>query len=211
MDWLKKNWLLLLVHLGAWVPLIWLGLAFALGYLSINPIQDLTFATGEGAIRLLVLSLACTPISIVFGWRQVLPLRKWLGLYAFLYAMLHFIIFIWLDYGLNLELVWADGLVQKPYIIVGFISLLILLPLAITSNQQSMRLLKKNWKRLHQLVYLAAILAVLHFLWARKSAFDPEALVYGGILAALLIVRIPAVRKSITNYRRGRGTAAAPS
>jgi len=206
-----KKHIWILVHLLAWIPFILLATNFWLGNLSVNPIQDMTHITGEAAIRLLVISLACTPLNILFGWRWVLPLRKPLGLYAFMYACLHFLVFVGLDFGFDWGLIWLE-IVEKQYAIVGFLALLILLPLALTSNRWSMRLLKKNWKRLHQLVYLAGILAVLHFLWARKLALDPEALIYGGILAILLSLRLPPIRKTIINYRqqRKRLTEAAP-
>lgn len=208
MAWFKKNWLLLITHIAAWMPFIWLLTNYWLDRLSINPVQDLTFGTGETAIRLLILSLACTPLHIIFGWRQVVPLRKWLGLYAFMYALLHFLVFIGLDYRFNLELILADDIVQKPYIIVGFLALLMLLPLALTSNTWAMRTLKKNWKRLHQTVYLAGILALLHFMWVRKADVDPEVVIYGIVLLLLLTVRIPKIRKAITTFRRKQKSAA---
>lgn len=209
MDWLKKNWLWLITHILALTPLIWLGVDFWFDNLTINPIQDLTHRTGDAAIKLLILSLACTPLTILFGWRQLLALRKPLGLYAFMYGCLHFLVFAGLDYGFDGSLIW-EATFEKRFALVGFLALLIMLPMALTSNLWSMRQLGKKWKRLHQMVYVAAVLAVLHFLWARKLALDPEALTYGFIVIGLLIIRLPKVRQAITSYRRRRHEAPAP-
>lgn len=201
--WLKKHWLWLLTNIAALIPLIWLIIDFLLDNLSFNPIQDLTLRTGDAAIKLLLLSLACTPLNILFGWRWPLPLRKPLGLYAFMYASIHFFIFIGLDYSFDWRLIW-EATFDKRYALVGFGALLILLPLALTSNRWSMGYLRKNWKRLHQLVYGAGILAVLHFLWARKLALDPEAMLYGFILLLLLIIRLPPIRRTVVSWRQRR-------
>ncbi|MDM8519900.1 protein-methionine-sulfoxide reductase heme-binding subunit MsrQ [Anaerolineales bacterium HSG6] len=203
MNWFKKNWLWVTVHTLALLPLSFLIIDTASGNLSVNPIQKMTHITGETAIRLLVLSLACTPLNIIFGWRQVIPLRKPLGMYTFMYAALHFLIFIGLDYGFDAGLVW-EATFEKQFALVGFLALALMIPLALTSNRWSMRRLGKNWKRLHQLVYLISILAVLHFLLSRKLTLDPEVLIYGGVILMLLAIRVPPIRKKITAYRRTR-------
>ena len=197
---MKNKWLLPLVNILALIPLAWMLADFFLGNLSINPIQELTFRTGEASLRILMLSLACTPVHILFGWRWALPLRKPLGLYAFMYGCLHFLVFTGLDFGFNLELI-VETTFEKRFALVGFAALVLMTPLAITSNRWSMRRLGKNWKRLHQVVYLCGILIILHFLWARKLALDPEALIYGLVLLLLLAVRIPPVRKAIRRMR----------
>src|SRR5829696_7069246 len=118
-----------LTHLGALAPLaVLLWLYFTDG-LTFNPIQDITFRTGKAALVLLVLSLACTPLNTLFGWRAALKLRRPLGLYAFMYVCLHFLTFIGLDYGFDLELI-LDTLTEKRFALVGFAAFLILLPLA---------------------------------------------------------------------------------
>ncbi|MBE7468799.1 MAG: sulfoxide reductase heme-binding subunit YedZ [Anaerolineae bacterium] len=208
MNTLRKNWLRILTHVGAVTPLAWLLWDYWFDNLTVNPIQDITFRTGKPALILLVLSLACTPVNTLFGFKQALPLRKPLGLYAFMYVSLHFLIFIGLDYGFDWGLLY-EAIFEKRYALVGFAAFLILLPLAVTSTQGWMRRLGKNWKRLHRWVYLAGILAVIHYVWLVKSDIR-EPLLYGAAVALLLILRLPAVRKAVTNFRsrfkKGRRT-----
>lgn len=128
---LKTRWLQILTHLGSCLPLALLIWDYWQDQLTANPIQDITFRTGKAALALLVLSLTCTPISTVFGFRQVLALRRALGLYAFTYAGLHFLTFIGLDYGFDPNLL-QEAIFKKRYALVGFAAFLLLLPLAIT-------------------------------------------------------------------------------
>ncbi|MFN8455626.1 MAG: protein-methionine-sulfoxide reductase heme-binding subunit MsrQ [Anaerolineae bacterium] len=188
-----------MTHLGALFPLAWLLWDYFTDGLTVNPIQDITFRTGKPALILLVLSLACTPVNILFGWRSVLPLRKPLGLYGVMYVSLHFLTFVGLDYGFDWGLLYG-AIFEKRYALVGFAAFLILLPLALTSTQGWMRRLGKNWKRLHRWVYLAGLLAVVHYVWLVKSDIR-EPLVYGAIVAALLLLRLPFIRKPITTWR----------
>ena len=217
----KNGWTLLQVvtHIGAFVPLLWIVWDIWQGNMAllINPFQDVTFRTGKAALILLLLSLAVTPVNTVFGWRQVIPLRKPLGLYAFMYGMLHFAIFVvdngYVSGSIDLYAVYAATF-EKRFALVGFAALMILLPLAITSNRWAMRQLKKNWKRLHRLVYLAGILVIIHFVWLVKSDVR-EPLLYGAILTLLLVLRIPPVRRLVANWRnrkkRHNGSAVADS
>ncbi len=199
MKMLKDNWLKIATHIGSLLPLALLIWAYWQNQLTVNPIQEITFRTGKTAINLLVLSLAVTPVYIVFGFRQVIPLRKLLGLYAFLYVGLHFLVFVWLDYGLDLQLIW-EAIFEKRYALVGFAAFLILIPLAITSTKGWMKRLGKNWKRLHRFVYLVALLAVVHYIWLVKSDIR-EPLIYGGVVITLLVLRLPWVRRKIVNAR----------
>ena len=203
MAWFKKNGLWITVHFAALIPLMWLLVDFWFDNLTVNPVQNITIRTGDTAIQLLILSLACTPLNIIFGWKQVLPLRKPLGLYAFMYASLHFLTFIGLDYGFRWGLIY-EATFEKQFALVGFFALFILTLLAITSNRWAMKQVGKNWKRLHQTVYGAGLLAALHFMWARKLDLDPEALLYGGVIITLLIIRLPQIRKLFTNFRQKR-------
>ena len=196
---LKANWLKIVTHIGSLLPLALLIWAYWQNQLTVNPIQEITFRTGKTAVNLLVLSLAVTPVYIVFGFRQVIPLRKLLGLYAFLYVGLHFLVFVWLDYGLDLQLIW-EAIFEKRYALVGFAGFLILIPLAITSTKGWMKRLGKNWKRLHRFVYLVALLAVVHYIWLVKSDIR-EPLIYGGVVITLLVLRLPPVRRKIVNAR----------
>jgi sulfoxide reductase heme-binding subunit YedZ len=196
---LRSNWLRIITHVGALLPLALLAWDFWGGRLSVNPIQDVTLRTGKAALVLLVLSLACTPINSVFGYRPVLRLRRPLGLYAFMYVGLHLLIFVGLDYGYDLFLI-REAIFEKRYALVGFAAFLILLPLALTSTKGWMRRLGKLWKRLHRFVYLAALLAVVHFVWLVKSDIR-EPLVYGAIVVVLLLLRLPPVRRSVSHFR----------
>jgi sulfoxide reductase heme-binding subunit YedZ len=205
---LKSNWLRIITHVGALLPLVLIIWDFFQNQLTVNPIQEVTFRTGKTALVLLVLSLSVTPVNIVLGIRQVLPLRKLLGLYAFMYVGLHFLIFVGLDYGLDLQLIY-EAVFEKRYALVGFAAFLILLPLAITSTRGWMKRLGRNWKRLHRLVYLAAFLAVVHFVWLVKSDIR-EPLAFGAVVALLLIIRLPRIRRAVSSsrnrYKRARKT-----
>jgi sulfoxide reductase heme-binding subunit YedZ len=196
---LKAHWLQILAHLGALVPLVVLAWNYAQNQLTANPIREVTLRTGRAALVLLVLSLASTPIYVVSGFQPVLRLRRPLGLYAFLYAVLHGLTFAGLDYGFNLALI-GEEVRQKRFIQVGFLAFLILLPLALTSTRGWMARLGRNWKRLHRLVYLAALAAVAHYVWAVKADVR-KPLLYGAIVVALLIFRIPAVQNAVRNVR----------
>lgn len=158
----------LAIHIYAWSVIVLILFEFLFGRASINPIQDLEQRTGRHAITLLVLSLACTPLNSVFGWRELIKRRRTLGLYAFMYAVIHVIIFVDIDYGLAWSLILRT-VFDKPYILVGLTAFLLLTPLAMTSFDIWKQRLGHNWKRLHQLVYLIAPLALLHYAWSKKG------------------------------------------
>ncbi len=198
----KQRLLKLVAHVGALIPLALLIWDFNQGQFGADPIREVTLRTGKTAITLLLLSLAVTPLKIWFGWNQLHPLRKLLGLYAFLYVSLHLLIFVWLDYGLDLELI-REALFEKWYALVGFAAFLILLPLAATSTRWAMRKLGKNWTRLHRWVYLAGILAVLHYFLLVKNAYTSPFL-YGAILFLLLLTRVKPIKQAIIRLRRAR-------
>jgi sulfoxide reductase heme-binding subunit YedZ len=194
------------MHIYAWSALAHLVFDYFFGYLSVNPIQDLERRTGRAAITLLVLSLMCTPLNTLFGWKELLKRRRALGLYSFMYATIHVLIFLDLDYGLAWSLIWQN-IVEKPYIILGVITFLMLLPLAVTSFDSWKVRLRKNWKRLHQTVYLIAPLAVLHFALSKKGdIFQLQGeivrpLIYGLVVLVLLILRIPRIKKFFASVR----------
>jgi sulfoxide reductase heme-binding subunit YedZ len=167
--------------------------------LSFNPIREITLRTGRYALIMLILSLACTPVYLVSRFRPLLRMRRALGLYAFMYAGLHLLTFVGLDFGFNLGYV-VEEIAQRRFIQVGLLSFLILLPLATTSFRWWIRRLGKNWKRLHRLVYLATLLAVLHFVWLVKGDYR-QPLAYGSVLVLLLLVRIPAVQRVLIRLR----------
>jgi sulfoxide reductase heme-binding subunit YedZ len=192
----------IVVHLGALLPLAWLVWAYWQGFFFVDPITEIMTLTGKASLILLMLSLACTPIYILFGFSTAIRVRRALGLYAFFYVCLHFVTFAVLDYGLDLTLL-RQAVFEQRYVLAGLVSGLILLPLAITSTDHWQKRLGKTWKWLHRLVYLAGFLAVLHFLWFVKDAREP--LRYGALFAVLLVLRIPGIRK-VGNalYRRIR-------
>lgn len=163
-----------------------------------SPYGFLIHVTGEWAIRLLVLSLLCTPICILFGWRQILTIKKSTGLWAFTYAGLHLLFFA-LDEG------WLATFSEFNFI-VGTLSLVIMLLLAMTSNEWSMRWLQQNWKLLHRAAYAAGVLAVLHV----AILGEGSAILYTGLLMIGFGLRMPAVRKAISNYRHDQHQAAQP-
>ena len=195
---LRARWLQILIHIGALLPLFFLLRDYIQGAFFIDPVKEITTTTGRAALVLLLLSLACTPINMVFGFRQVLRVRRALGLYAFMYAGLHFLTFVGLDYAFDFELL-GPAIFDQRFVIVGFAALVLLLALALTSTRGWQKRLGRNWRRLHKLVYLAAGLVIVHFLWAVKDAREP--LRYGAILLLLLAVRLPLVRRTITSLR----------
>jgi sulfoxide reductase heme-binding subunit YedZ len=207
---LKKDWLWWAANLLAAAPLALMLWDYSQGLLGIDLVNAINNRTGRTAIILLMASLACTPLNILFGWRQVVGLRKSLGLWAVAYAGLHLLNFVGLDYAFNLSQMVQDAVLDKPYILAGLAALLLLLPLALTSTRGWMRRLGKNWKRLHRVAYAAGALAVLHFLWQAKAAERWEPLIYALVLGILLAVRIPPLRKALVRLRTG-ATQPAPA
>jgi sulfoxide reductase heme-binding subunit YedZ len=186
-----------LVHAASSTPLAFILLDYFRDNLSVNPVQELTFRTGKVALVLLVLSLACTPLNTIFRFRPALKVRRALGLYAFLYASLHFFIFVGLDYTFDLDLL-RGAIFEKRYALVGFAAFLLLLPLAATSTKSWMKRLGQKWKRLHQLVYLVGLLVVIHYIWLVKSDIRVP-LIYASIVIFLLVARISAIRRFLSN------------
>jgi sulfoxide reductase heme-binding subunit YedZ len=200
-NWLRENWLRAIMHIGVWGPLLWLVWRFFGDDLGVEPVVTLNNVTGRTAMILLLLCLSATPLYVMFNFRQALRVRRALGLYAFMYAGLHFLNFIALDYGFDIGFIFEDGIPQKPYILVGLTALLALVALAITSTKGWMKRLKKNWTRLHWLIYPAGILVIVHFLWQAKAPERFEPLVYAAILTLLLLVRVPPIRQRIIQLR----------
>jgi sulfoxide reductase heme-binding subunit YedZ len=161
-------WLRILVHLLAWLPLVYLSYAFFAHKLTINPVQELEQILGRTAIYWMVATLAVTPLYTLTGFRDLPSRRRAVGLYAFLYTCLHFLIFFGLDYGFNLGQAW-NLVIGKVYLLVGVLAMLLLIPLAVTSFDYFMRKMGKNWKRLHWLVYPAVVVSILHYGLAQKG------------------------------------------
>jgi methionine sulfoxide reductase heme-binding subunit len=167
------------------VRLIIRGIWFSLGA---NPIEFITLSTGTWSLVILLASLSITPVRRFSGLNWLIKLRRLTGLFAFFYASLHFITYIWLDKFFDVRDMIKD-VAKRPFITVGFFAFLILIPLAATSNTRAIRRLGHKWTALHRLVYLAAAAAVLHFWWKVKADTREPAL-YALALAILLTIRL---------------------
>ena len=187
----------------ALVPLAGLLYGYWTDDLTANPIEYITRELGEAALRLLLASLALTPLRIVLGVSWPITLRRLLGLFAFFYVCLHFAVWIVLDHFFDWHTM-GDDIVKRPWITVGVAALLLLTPLAATSTTGMIkRLGGVAWRRLHRLVYVAAVLGVLHYIWlAKKVLVQPW--VYAAVLALLLGVRgWDAARRALRRRRPG--------
>ncbi len=197
------------VFLLCLLPAAWLVAGALQGWLGANPIEAVIRSLGDWALRLLLLTLLATPLRRFSGWTWPLRLRRMLGLYAFFYAVLHLLAYAVLDQFFAWDAIWED-IVERPFITVGMLALLLLLPLALTSGQYAMRRLGRHWKRLHRLIYPAAVLAVLHYALMVKADLR-EPLIYGAILAVLLGLRLLPAKRRQPGRATQEGQCAAPS
>ena len=176
------------VFITALLPLIWLiGLGVD-GKLGANPVETITHHTGDWALRFLLITLAVTPLRRLSGWNWLQRFRRMLGLFTFFYAFLHFGTYLVLDQFFQWQAILED-ILKRPYITVGFLAFLLLIPLAVTSTNAMMRRLGRHWQRLHRLVYLIGALGVIHYLWLVKADLL-EPLIYAAVLALLLGYRL---------------------
>ncbi len=168
------------------IMLAWHGWRDLLGA---NPIETITHDTGIWGLRMLLLTLAVTPVRKITGWNGVMRLRRMLGLFAFFYAALHLMTYFWLDQFFFWEEIWFD-IQERPFISIGLATFLLLVPLALSSPTAAMRWLGgRRWQRLHRIVYVAAIGGVVHYWWLVKAdARSPQ--IYAVLLAVLLVVRL---------------------
>ncbi|MES9855360.1 MAG: protein-methionine-sulfoxide reductase heme-binding subunit MsrQ [Sedimenticola sp.] len=171
------------------VPLVLLVLRGITDDLGANPVETITHETGLWALRLLLLTLAITPLCKITGISEFVHFLRMTGLYSFFYALLHFTTYIWLDQSFDLGSIIAD-VIKRPYITVGFTTFLLLIPLAATSHNRIIRLLGgQHWKHLHRLVYFCGLGAVLHYLWLVKAdTFSP--MIYLSIFLILMLFRL---------------------
>ena len=171
------------------MPLVALLFGFFNERLGANPIEVLTRDTGQWALRFLLISLSISPLRLLFGWHFLAPIRRMIGLYCFFYASVHMLLYIWLDQFFNLGDI-IDDIIERPFITVGVISFLALIPLAVTSNDKmKKRLGSERWKRLHSLVYFIGMGGDLHFFMLVKKDIT-EPLIYIAILVILLGIRL---------------------
>ncbi len=176
------------VFLLALLPGILLGWNAWQDNLGANPIETITHQTGDWTLRFLLITLSISTLRRWMGWGQLIRLRRMLGLYAFFYATLHLFTYLWLDQFFWWEEILAD-ILKRPFITVGMLAFVLLIPLAVTSTNAMIRRLGKNWLKLHKLIYLIALLGVLHFWWLVKADVR-EPFIYMAILALLLGERI---------------------
>lgn len=178
----------IVVFLASLLPFTILLLGAVQNNLGPDPADTLAQQTGLWTFRFLLLSLAITPLRNITGWSKLFPYRRTFGLFALFYASLHFVVYL----VFLLQLRWSEifeDILERPYITVGFTAYLILIGLGCTSNKLMIRKLRKNWKRLHKLVYLANVLGLIHLIWILRTDLA-EAVLYGSILVPLLLYRV---------------------
>ena len=200
---LKSAYAKPLVHLLCLVPfslLLWATFNDGLGA---NPVEKLTHETGNWTLRMLLVTLSLSPLRQWTGQASFIRFRRMTGLYTFFYGCCHFSIWFIADHSLDLGAMIED-IIKRPYITLGFSALVLMLPLAITSNQAMIRRLGKKWKTLHQLVYLVVLLGVLHFIWLVKADYlEPS--IYAIIAMILLVHRVgPMRRLNVKSFPAGR-------
>jgi methionine sulfoxide reductase heme-binding subunit len=188
----------------ALLPLVWLAADASLGRLGVEPVEVVIRRSGWWALFFLVATLAVTPIRRLTGWNRLIQVRRPLGVIAFIYAALHLLLYVGLDQWFGWSYIIED-ILERPFITAGFLAFLLLIPLAATSTRASIRRLGgKRWQRLHRLVYPAAALAVLHFFWLVK-ADTREPLIFAGVLALLLALRLPVLSRSGSGHTAREG------
>lgn len=165
------------------LPLCLLALDLFNNQLGANPVEEITHSTGEWALRILLITLAVSPLRRMFGFNSLVYLRRALGLASFSYVLAHFFIYLILDQWFDVNAIIED-VIERPYITIGFAGFVLMVPLAITSNNFMQHILQHNWVLLHKLTYIIAILGVLHFWWLVKADLR-EPIIYALILTFL--------------------------
>lgn len=195
------------VFAAALAPLAWLVARGFRGDLGANPIETITNTTGIWTLRLIVVTIAITPLRWLTGWNPIIGVRRMIGLFAFFYGSIHFLIYFVLDRSLMFDGLWED-IVKRPYITVGFTAFVLMIPLALTSTKGWIRRLGgKRWNLLHRLVYATAILGVVHYWWKVKlDVTDP--MIYAAVVGVLLGVRVV---RALSRRQAGRATRTAPA
>jgi len=178
------------IFIAALIPflrMVYLSVAGALA----DPLEFITHSSGDWTLYLLVITLAVTPVRRLLKWNWVVKLRRMVGLYAFFYAFLHFTAFLWFDHFFDLAAMWKDVL-KRPFITVGFIAFVLLIPLAVTSTNAMVRNLGgKRWQWIHRLIYLIAPLGILHYYWMKSAKNNiGQPILFGAIVVVLLALRV---------------------
>jgi sulfoxide reductase heme-binding subunit YedZ len=179
------------LFLAALLPFARLVVFTFTDHLGANPVEFITRNTGDWTLYFLCITLTITPLRRLSGWNWLIRLRRMVGLFAFFYASLHFLTFLWFDHFFDVSEMLKD-VVKRPFITVGFANFLLLIPLAATStNAMVKRLGGKRWQQLHRLIYLIAPLGILHFWWMKAGKNDfSQPILFGLIVAALLLMRV---------------------
>ena len=170
------------------VPFLIITYKIFFNKLGPEPVKEITHFTGEWTLIFICLTLSMSPLQKFTNLNYWIKIRRMLGLFVFFYASLHFLTYVGIDYRFNWQPIF-DDVVKKKYIFVGFAAWVLLIPLTITSSQKMMLLLKQNWKKLHRLIYVIAILGSLHFIWLSKTIYF-KPLIYFVLIIFLLILRI---------------------
>jgi sulfoxide reductase heme-binding subunit YedZ len=178
------------VFLACSVPIDWLLFDTFTGNLSANPLEDIRDRTGIWTLRFLMITLAVTPLRRLTGYNSLVRFRRMLGLFAFFYGFVHFATYIWLDQYFDFGAIFKDMFLKRPFIITGFISFFVLIPLAVTSTKKWIgRLGGSRWQLLHRLIYLSTAAGILHYYWRGKVEIG-RAAAYALLLAVLLAFRV---------------------
>ncbi len=186
---MKRNFVLKpIVFVLALVPLGLLAFNALRGELGANPIEEITHQTGLWTLILLLVTLAITPLRRISGIQWVIQYRRMIGLFAFFYGFLHLMTYVWLDQFFDFRAMLHD-VYKRPFITAGFTGFLLMVPLALTSTQWSIRKLGKRWQKLHRLVYFSALAGVVHFIWLVKKDLQ-EPTTYAVIFGTLMAVRV---------------------
>jgi sulfoxide reductase heme-binding subunit YedZ len=193
------SWIKGAAFVAALIPLARMAYLTVTGQL-VDPLEFITWGTGDWTLYFLTMTLALTPLRKLSGWNWLIKLRRMAGLYTFFYGFLHFMTFLWFDHFFDLAEMWKDVL-KRPFITVGFIAFVLLIPLAVTStNGMIKRLGGKRWQWLHRLIYVIAPLALLHFWWMRAGKHNfSQPILFIVIIGTLLLMRVWwATRKSLS-------------
>lgn len=204
----RIRWLKIGLFVIALLPFVRLVTFTLTNRLGANPIEFITRNTGDWTLYLLCLTLAITPLRRLTKWNWLIKLRRMLGLFAFFYALLHFTTFLWFDHFFNIAEM-AKDVIKRPFITVGFVAFVLLIPLAITStNNMVRRMGAKRWQGLHRTIYLIAPLGVLHYWWMKAGKQDFEQpILFSVIVAALLSARVLHYMAKKSPDKRGDGRA----
>lgn len=188
------SWLKVILHLTAFLPFVWLFWAVNQGAFSADPAKDIQHFTGRVALKLLLATLLVSPLTRYAKQPLLIRVRRLLGLWCFTWASLHLTSYALLELGISNVALLGQELVSRPYLTLGIVSWLILLALAMTSPQAMQRKLGRNWQKLHNFVYLVAILAPIHYMWSVKT-LSPQPLIYAALAAVLLTLRYKKFRQ----------------